>query len=161
MQTAVYVPPWRKSARRAGRYVRFWDTSAIIPLILEEPASGLARTLLEEDGDVVVWWATRVEAISALVRRTRESELDATGEAQARLVLVRLVDSWSEVQPTSRLRAAAERALAVHTLRAADALQLAAALRWCDGEPGDNSFVCLDERLREAARKEGFHLLPA
>lgn len=102
-----------------------------------------------------------VEAISALARCGREDEIDAMGEEQARLVLGRLADSWSEVQPTSRLRAAAERALAVHVLRAADALQLAAALQWCEGEPVGSSFVCLDERLREAARKEGFRLLPA
>lgn len=160
MRAAGYVQPWRKSVRLVGRSLRFWDTSAIIPLILDEPASDLAKALLHEDGDVVVWWAARVETISALIRRAREDELDATGEEQSRLVLGRLVDSWSEVQPTARLRAAAERALAVHTLRAADALQLAAALRWCAGEPGGNSFVCLDERLREAAGKEGFRLLP-
>lgn len=161
MWAAGYVPPWRKSARRVGRLLRFWDTSAIVPLILVEPETGSTRALLEEDGDVVVWWATRVETISALVRRARKDELDATGEEQARLVLGRLADSWSEVQPTSRLRAAAERALTVHALRAADALQLAAALRWCEGEPGGNSFVCLDERLRGAAGREGFRLLPA
>lgn len=141
--------------------MRFWDTSAIIPLILEESASDSAKALLQEDGDVVVWWAPRVEAISALIRRVREDELDATGEEQSRLVLGRLADSWSEVQPTSRLRVAAERALAVHTLRTADALQLAAALRWREGQPGGNSFVCLDERLRGAAGREGFRLLPA
>ena len=161
MLAARYVPPWRRSARQVGKPLRFWDTSAIIPLILDEPASRSARAVLEEDVDVVVWWATRVEAISAIARRAREGELDATGEEQAKLVLGRLADSWSEVQPTSKLRATAERSLAIHTLRAADALQLASALRWCEGEPGGYCFVCLDDRLRGAARKEGFRLLPA
>jgi hypothetical protein len=45
-------------------------------------------------------------------------------------------------------------------LRAADALQLAAALVWCQGDPLQHGFVCLDQRLREAARREGFTALP-
>lgn len=161
MLAARYVPPWRRSARQVGKPLRFWDTSAIVPLMVEESASGPARAILEEDGDVVVWWATRVECISALARRVREGTLETTGEDQARFVLQSLADGWSEMQPTSALRVAAERAVGVHGLRAADALQLASALRWCEGEPGGYCFVCLDDRLREAARKEGFRLLPA
>jgi hypothetical protein len=47
-----------------------------------------------------------------------------------------------------------------HALRAADALQLAAALDWCDGNTRGESFVCLDDRLRGAAVLEGFRVLP-
>src|SRR3712207_4487997 len=105
---------------------------------------------------MVVWWTTRVECVSALVRRSREGLMGAEGEEQTRTVLRSLADNWLEVQPTVRLRSLAERILAVHPLKAADALQLAAALRWCEGEPEGRGFVCLDDRLREAARKEGF-----
>lgn len=65
------------------------------------------------------------------------------------------------VAPTAPLRDRAGRLLAAHPLRTADALQLAAALAWCDDVPRGESFVCLDERLREAARREGFAVLPA
>ena len=41
-------------------------------------------------------------------------------------------------------------------LRAADALQLAAALVWAKQLPRKRLFVCFDGRLAEAAGKEGF-----
>jgi hypothetical protein len=47
------------------------------------------------------------------------------------------------------------RLLRVHPLRAAGALQLAAALEWA-GAPPDGELVTFDERLREAAVREGF-----
>jgi uncharacterized protein len=50
--------------------------------------------------------------------------------------------------------------LATHALRAAEALQVAAALTWCDESPRGERFVCLDERLKQAARREGFDVLP-
>lgn len=109
---------------------------------------------------MAVWWAARVECISALARRSREGVLGTTGEEHARRALGMLAGSWSEILPTDRLRTLAERLLAVHPIRAADALQLAAALQWCAGEPIGRPFVCLDQRLREAARREGFVLLP-
>jgi hypothetical protein len=71
-----------------------------------------------------------------------------------------LSESWAEVAPGPPVRVEAERALAVHPLRAADALQLAAALVWRSGDPEVQEFVCLDERLRGAASREGFVLVP-
>jgi predicted nucleic acid-binding protein len=46
----------------------------------------------------------------------------------------------------------------VHPLSAADALQLAAALEWCEGKPQGNVFLTFDRRLREAAGLAGFTL---
>jgi len=54
----------------------------------------------------------------------------------------------------------AERLLEIHPLNAADALQLAFALAWCQERPQGRAFICLDGKLREAARREGFRLLP-
>lgn len=140
--------------------MRFWDTSAIMPLISREPLSDEMRRLLEEDTGMVVWWATRVECVSAISRRAREGLLGTKGEASARGLLDDLSGNWTEAQPTARLRALAEQALTAHPLRAADALQLASALIWCGGEPRGRSFLCLDERLRTAALRSGFVLLP-
>jgi hypothetical protein len=82
-------------------------------------------------------------------------------ERQARRVLQQLGDAWSEVQPSELLRGTAERLLAVHALRAADALQLAAALHWCQRQPMNRDLVSFDTRIRDAAYKEGFTILPA
>jgi len=140
--------------------VRFWDTSAIVPLCVTEPASAQVRRLAEEDPSVVVWWATRVECLSALTRRRRDGRLGAPAEAQARRVLLALAAAWSEVIPSERLRQRTERLPSVHVLRAADAFQLAAALLWSRGETSGEAFVSFDERLREAAGREGFRILP-
>jgi predicted nucleic acid-binding protein len=141
--------------------MRFWDTSAIMPLLAREPLSGEMRRLLEEDAGMVVWWATRVECIAAISRRAREGSLGAEAEATARGLLDDLSESWTEAQPTARLRVLAEQALTAHPLRAADALQLATALIWCGSQPRGRPFVCLDERLRTAAFRFGYVLLPA
>lgn len=69
-----------------------------------------------------------------------------------------LMASWVEVQPTAAVRAAATR-LRVHPLRAADSLQLAAAVTVAAGQARTFELVCLDERLSEAARREGFRVL--
>jgi predicted nucleic acid-binding protein len=140
--------------------MKFWDSSAIIPLCLKEPASHMVKTLAEEDGDLVVWWTTRVECISAMARRRRERLLATHAERQAREALSALAGEWSEIQPTDLLRVRAERLLMVHSLRAADALQLAAALIWTEEATSGAEFVCLDQNMREAAMKEGFTVLP-
>ncbi len=141
--------------------VRFWDTSAVIPLLVREPKSAELLSLLRDDEHMIVWWATPVEATSSLARRMREGGLDAREEAQARAVLALLARGWSEVQPTDRVRSAATRLLALHPLRAPDALQLASALVWSEHATEGRGFVCLDSRLRDAARKEGFALVPS
>jgi uncharacterized protein len=140
--------------------VNFWDSSAIVPLCVNEPATSTVKSILAKDPYAVVWWATRTECLSVLARQTREGGITPAGERQARQVLETFAKSLTEIQPTDGLRGAAERLLAVHPSRAADAFQLAAALQWCRGQTGGMSIVCFDDRLRDAAHKEGFNLLP-
>jgi len=140
--------------------MRFWDSSAIIPLCLKEKSSEAIKGLMQDDEDIVVWWTTRIECLSALSRRRREGVLGSADEAKARAVLSALATTWSEVQPTETVRLRAERLLSVHPLRAADALQLASALIWAQETPRGLDFVCLDQNLREGALKEGFSVLP-
>jgi predicted nucleic acid-binding protein len=140
--------------------MRFWDSSAIIPLCLRERASEAIKGVMKGDEDVVVWWITRVECLSALSRRKREGVLSPGDETKARAVLSAIGTAWSEVQPTETVRLRAERLLSIHPLRAADALQLAAALLWAQETPRGLEFVCLDQNLREAALKEGFSIQP-
>lgn len=140
--------------------MKFWDSSAIIPLSLKEPLSETVKRLIKADEDIIVWWATRVECLSALSRRRREGVLSTDIELKARTILSALSEEWSEVQPSELVRQRAERLLAIHPLRSADAFQLAAALIWAQESPQGLEIVCLDQNLREAAHKEGFTVLP-
>src|SRR4030042_1804962 len=108
--------------------MKFWDSSAIIPLCLQEPISEQIRAVLQADDDIVVWWATRIECLSALERRRREGALHVETHLKSRAVLSALATAWSEVLLSERVRQRAERLLATHPLRAADAPHLAAAL---------------------------------
>jgi predicted nucleic acid-binding protein len=139
----------------------FWDTSAVVPLLVYEPESVRVRKLLREDGQMLVWWATRVECLSALSRLGRQGLLTQTQGNGAREALASFVNSWSEISPADRLRSLTGRLLEMHHLKAGDSLQLAAALVWSEMAPARRAFVSLDGRLREAARKEGFTVQPS
>ncbi|MBI3456461.1 MAG: type II toxin-antitoxin system VapC family toxin [Candidatus Rokubacteria bacterium] len=138
----------------------FWDSSAIVPILLAEARSAVMASLLRSDPEFVLWWASPVECQSALYRLHRENRLSLTLLDPALLRLKGVVEDADFIAPTTRVRERAGRLLAAHPLRAADALQLAAALVWCDETPRGDRFVCLDERLRNAARREGFAVLP-
>jgi len=140
--------------------VKFWDSSAIIPLCIKEQLPETVKRLIKADEDVVVWWVTRVECLSALSRRRREGTLSTDAELKAKAILSALSAEWSEVQPSELVRQRAERLLAIHSLRSADAFQFAAALIWAQENPQGHEIVCLDQNLREAAHKEGFTVLP-
>ena len=136
--------------------MRFWDASAVVPLLVaESPTRGLLA-MLEQDPLMLVWWGTPVECTSALARREREGALPARDAARALERLRLLADEWQEVLPTDPVRSTAQRLLRVHPLRAADALQLAAAILAAEHEPTTLELVSLDDRLAEAARREGF-----
>ena len=138
----------------------FWDSSAVVPLLFEEPASSDIRRLARTYGPPVVWWGTLVECSSALARRSRFAASLPSEQRRATSRLAELVALWTEIQPGEILRQRAFRLLASHSLRAADALRLAAALVWAEERPAGRIFVCLDARLREAARQNGFTVLP-
>ena len=134
----------------------FWDASAIVPLCCLQPQTPQARQAFRLHPRFVVWWATAVECTSALSRLQRMGELTAGELQQALQTLQHYRNRWTEIAPTVSIRAQAERLLRVHDLRAADALQLAAALDWCNGFPKGRLFVCADKNLSKAADKEGF-----
>ncbi len=140
--------------------MKFWDASAVIPLFLEEPETPRMLDIAGLDGGMIVWWGTVVECRSAVARLRREAILTTSQEDQAIRLLAVLSEAWSEVQPGEAMREMAGRLLLSHPLRAADALQLAAALIWAGKQPRGHTFVCLDYRLCDAARKEGFLIMP-
>lgn len=140
--------------------MRFWDSSAVIPILLNEPRSEKIKNFLAEDQHMVVWWATIIECWSAISRLCREGYLTDEDENRVREILQILVASWTEIEPTAPVKQNAARLIKIHPLRAADSLQLAAAMVWAQGNPTDSEFVCLDERLRRAVNLEGFKLAP-
>jgi len=133
----------------------FWDSSALVPLCLAPQATAAhyrhARRTLP-----VVWWSTPVEVRSAIVRhfRTQPGREGSLAGALARLAAGRR--SWREVLPSERVRELAMGCLDAGDLRAADALQLAAALVWCGEQPQRRPFLCADARLAAAGERAGF-----
>lgn len=136
--------------------MKFWDASAVIALLGREPARERLLTLLAEDPQMLAWWGTPVEIASALARREREQLLSADQVGAALAAARQLAAGWHEIVPSDTVRRTAERLLRVHPLRAADSLQLAAALIGADHDPATLEMVCLDARLTSAARREGF-----
>ena len=113
--------------------MRFWDSSAIVPLLSREASTIAVKRLLQENDEVTVWWGTWAECAVAISRLRREGRIDDMGEERARTVLGRLTDNWTEGRPTDDLRLLATLLAKDHPLGAADALQLATALIWCEG----------------------------
>ena len=138
--------------------MKFWDSSAIVPLLVVEQQRDELLALLQRDPRMLVWWGTLVECTAALARREREGALSV---ADAGTALERLRDvavTWQEILPSDAVRSTAQRLLRVHPLRAADSLQLAAAIVAAEHEPTTLEIVTLDERLSEAASREGFRV---
>lgn len=141
--------------------MKFWDASAVIPLCIEEPHTQSVQDIAKKDDALVVWWGSLIECYSAFARLYREGSLKYQEEEQVREVLFSLASVWTEIEPSEDIRDIAVRLLLNHPLRAADSLQLSAAIVWADKKPKGHHFVCFDVKLREAARKEGFAVLPA
>ena len=136
--------------------MRYWDTSAIVSLLVDEAASVAVRAEHGRDVEITTWWGTQVECVSAVARLEREGRLSPAVASDLYLRLGRLAAGWIEVLPAERVRATAERLLRVHPLRAGDALQLSAALAAADEHPRTLPFVTRDARLALAAEREGF-----
>ena len=139
--------------------MKYWDSSALVALIVEESTSAERRALLRQDHRIVTWWGSWVECASAVNRLQREGGMVQTDLAQSLGLLQRLAATWLEVRPLERVRRRALRLLRLHPLRSADALQLAAALTASAEEPANLDFVSSDARLSAAAQLEGFRIV--
>lgn len=141
--------------------MRFWDSSAIVPLVCLEPTTPEALEWYQQDSQVLVWALTSTEVLSALYRRFREGRLTSRELSDCSRHVQMLREDWSEVEALELVKQRAERLLRVHPLRAADALQLGAALLATQEQPQGINFVSFDQNLAAAAHKEGFAILPA
>lgn len=136
--------------------MKFWDSSCLVSLLVEEPSSAGCRALMRADPKLSGWTFAPLEILVALARKRREGVLGDGEFALARSRLSRLAGRWVPFQDSADLRTHAERVAGIYELRTGDVLQLAAALVWCDGRARGRQFVAGDERLIAAASGEGF-----
>ena len=139
--------------------MRYWDASALVPLVVAEPDSELVRTWLSEDDQIVTWAWSRTEITSAIERRARDGSLSRPQRREALRRFDAFAESWDEVTELLAVRSRANALLARHPLRAADAGQLGAALLIQEQLAGALTFVCLDHRLSTAAELESLRVM--
>lgn len=139
--------------------MRYWDSSALLPLLVREAHSDRMTALLRQDPALVTWWGSSVECASAIARTEREGVLTPADAAAALARLRAVANSWTEIPAVSLVREQTTRLLRLHPLRAGDALQLAAAIVASDFQPSSLEVITLDSRLAIAAEREGFTVL--
>jgi predicted nucleic acid-binding protein len=139
--------------------VKYWDSSGIVALLVNQPGAEACLELARVDPAMVVWWGTSVECEAALGRLARTGEVAEAALPALRKALAQM--EWREVAPRQAVRDGAASILRRHPLKAGDALQLAAALAWSSETAPGRAFVTLDRRLRKAALAEGFEVLPS
>ncbi len=140
--------------------MRFWDSSALVPLIVTQANSKAVDQWLSEDASIAVWTLTSVEIASAVRRLARERSMGEAAGHQAETRIDELLRSSHTVIDVDAVKSHARRLLRLHPLRAADAMQLGAAWEWASGRPEGRVFHSLDGRLSLAARQEGFRVIP-
>jgi hypothetical protein len=136
--------------------VRYWDSSALVPLLVEQHASSRVAAWVAEDEGIVLWTLTPVEVVSAVRRLVRDRALEEAGARLAEARIEQLFPACHVVVDVESVKALALRLLRLHPLRALDACQLGAALCWAEGHPHGRTFHTLDTRLALAAQREGF-----
>ncbi len=139
--------------------MKFWDSSAVAPLLIKEPSTKAVQKILEKDSDMLVWWGTEIECVSAIVRLEREMKISLGNIEKAFERLDCLKGAWNEIIPAEIVRRTARRMLRVHSLHAADSFQLAAAFCASNGQPSTLDFVCFDKQLLLAAEREGLKVI--
>jgi len=148
-----------RTGKPLTRFPAFWDASALVPLCVRQRVTRSA-IVLYKTYDPVVWWSTPVEIASALARLVRMNQLDTRDWVKAAKLARSLAGWWSVIQPSDALRASSMQLVDRYDLRAADSLQLAAALEWCEHAPQGRIFLTTDQKLREAALLSGFDAKP-
>jgi len=136
--------------------VRFWDSSAVVPLLIHQERSSRVASWVSGDNAMVVWTLTPVEVVSALRRLVRERAVSEDAARVAEIRLGEMMERCHVVIDVEVVKSLAARLLRLHSLRAFDALQLGAALHWTEGHPQGRMLHTLDSRLAQAAEREGF-----
>ncbi len=140
--------------------MRFWDSSAIVPLLVLEEETDLCLKALDIDPEAMVWTMSQVEVFSAICRRVREGFLSEDSLDPIKKRMHVFFDSAFEIVSIQKVKDRALRLLQVHSLKAADALQLASALVVTQEDPIRMPIMSFDNQLNQAAKREGFAVNP-
>jgi predicted nucleic acid-binding protein len=130
-------------------------------LVVAQPTSRTVDRWLDADPVLAVWTLTPVEISSAIQRLMRDGAIAEGVADEAEQRALELIGSCHLVIGVEDVKRQAQRLLRLHPLRAADALQLAAAVEWSAGRPAGHILHTLDARLAAAGRREGFDVPPA
>lgn len=139
------------------RPTAFWDSSALVPLSVRQPATQQSLTWYKKY-DVAAWWVTPVEIASALARLLRIQQITSSQWVQSVKLAREMAETWFFIEPTNSIRLKAVELVERYDLHAADSLQMSAALEWCEGVPTGRIFLTADKRLQDVARLVGFNV---
>jgi len=135
--------------------VRFWDSSVLVPLVTDEPMTDALTTLFADDSDILVSFITPTEVTAAMWRKAGVND-DLRQRSEKRYAV--LERHWAVTTEYETALTESLRVVQRHRLRAGDAIQLACAILAAPDRAV--AFVTLDGDLRDAARQEGFTVLP-
>jgi predicted nucleic acid-binding protein len=135
--------------------IAYFDTSALIKLVVAEEGAEQARRLWDAAGEVVISRLAWTEALAAARRGHRRTD---SRHAAAVRALRRCVAACTVVSVADHLVDQAAELAARYELRAADAIHLATALALLDA---DSILVTWDKRLRQAGLQAGLVTAPA
>ncbi len=132
--------------------IAYFDTSAMIPLLIDEPLSGLAERVWRRASWVASARVSYVEARSGLARACRMGRISPVELREAVEGLKRLHRQLHQVEITADLAERAGQLAEELALRACDAIQLAAAASL---DIDDMVVVTGDRKLATAAQTLG------
>jgi predicted nucleic acid-binding protein len=140
--------------------LRYWDSSALIPLLLTEPRTPEILEIYRQDPAMAVWCLTPYEIWAAIARRRKEGRLRSPDIRTLRVRLSALARDWTVIRDPDAIGKTAYRILDVHGLGPAQAIQISAALAIVGGSADEIPFVTLDDRVAQAAIAEGLSIMP-
>ena len=132
--------------------IAYFDTSALVPLVISEPTSSAAARIWDAAGRVVATPLVYVEAHAALAQAQRLGRLTRTQLRRGLKALESLDQQLDRIELTHALIRFAGGIAERHALRAYDAVHLAGALSVNGPEV---VFATGDQRLATAARAAG------
>jgi predicted nucleic acid-binding protein len=134
----------------------YFDSSALVKLVLDEPGSDLVAELWNRCDLAVTSRLAAPEVHAALATARRQGRLQPRSHEQAVAEWERF---WAEIRPIELLPSVAQDAddlAARHELSGADSVHLASALQF-----GDHVLMAVwDQRLRAAAVAAGIPVVP-
>ncbi len=137
--------------------VCYFDSSALVKMLLDEPGSDIARSLWTGADLVVTSIVAYPEVRAALAMASRLRRLTESDHTRAKVYWERMWQSVSIVGATSDIAETAGSLAESHQLRGFDAIHLASVSVF---PPAHLIVTTWDERLSDAAAAMGYSVVP-